>query len=142
MIHSPADQSTWDNYPTYTEIEGHLMVTFSTINKMVNMEKTDNEIEYIKTNTLHLEETLTIWVKPEDNDNERIIIDIFVSSGGDISANELDEIEEAEQVEGKDELLRMQENQEDSKCGIMPIMNNKPGRNSLCQTCIQEDLDF
>jgi hypothetical protein len=63
---SPLDELSWDDYRTFAEIKGCLMVTFVTINKTVMVDDTDNKIKYIKTNPLNLEWTSTIRVKQED----------------------------------------------------------------------------
>ena len=70
LIDSPLDEWSWDNCLTFGEIEGCLMVTFLTINKMVMVEDTDNEIEYIMTNPINLERTSTSRVKQEDDASE------------------------------------------------------------------------
>jgi len=53
LIDSPLAESIWDDCLTFAEIEGHLMVTFVTINKTAMVDDTDNEIEFIKTNPLN-----------------------------------------------------------------------------------------
>ena len=70
LIDSPLDKSSWDNCLTIAEIEGHLMVTFMTINKPVMVDDADNEISYIKSNPLNLERISTIWVNQENIDSE------------------------------------------------------------------------
>jgi hypothetical protein len=96
LIDSPLDESSWDDCPTFAEIEGRLMVTFITINKSVMVDDTDSEIEYIKTNPLNLERTSTITVKQEEEDSETSVIDIQDSSEDETSGDELDDIEEEE----------------------------------------------
>jgi len=44
----------------FTEIYDHLSVTFIANNKMVIMDDANNEIEYVKTNLLNLQQTLAI----------------------------------------------------------------------------------
>ena len=63
MIASPLDELSHDNHMTVTEITGHPIVTFIIINKSITVDDTDNEIEYINTNPLNLEQPLTIMVK-------------------------------------------------------------------------------
>jgi len=46
----------------FTEIYDHLSVTFIANNKMVIMDDANNEIEYVKTNLLNLQQTLAIRV--------------------------------------------------------------------------------
>jgi len=120
------------------------MVTFVTINKMVMVDDTDNEIEYIKTNPLNLEQTSTIRVKQEEEDSEPLVIDLLDSSVDEISGDELDdteeEQEEEEQQEGTEELPGMSE--DNSELGIMPITNNAPQRNPPSRTVELEDQDF
>jgi len=65
-IDSPLDESSWDDWLTFTEIETCLIVTFITINKTVIVDNTDNQIEYIKINPLNLKPTKTIRVKQEN----------------------------------------------------------------------------
>jgi len=69
LIDSPLNESSWDDCLIFAGIEGHLMVTFVTINKTVMVDDSDNEIEYMKTNPLDLERTSTIRMKQEDEDS-------------------------------------------------------------------------
>ena len=102
------------------------MVKFVTINKTVMVDDTDNEVEYIKTNSLNLEQTSTIRVKQEDEDSEPLSIDIRDRSEEESSANELDDMEEQEEEEGKEELLGMPDIENCSDQGNMLITHNKP----------------
>jgi hypothetical protein len=79
-VDSPFKKSSWDDYLTFTEIEGHLMVTFLTTNKMVMVNDTGNELEYIKTNPLDLEQTSTIRSKHQYADSGPLIIDLLDTS--------------------------------------------------------------
>jgi hypothetical protein len=45
LIDSPLDKLSWDNCLTFAKIEGHLMVTFITINRRVMVDDTANEVE-------------------------------------------------------------------------------------------------
>ena len=90
LINSPLDELSWDDYLTIAEIEGRLMVKFGAINKMVIMDESNNEIEFIKTNPLNLERVSTISVKEEDEDCKPSVLDLLDSSGDEISANALD----------------------------------------------------
>jgi len=142
LIDSPLDESSWDDCLTFAEIEGRLMVTFVTINKTVMVDDTDNEIEYIKTNPLNLERTSTIRVKQEDEDSETSVFDLLDISEDKTSGDELDDMEEEKEGEGKEELPGMPEDQDDSDPGIMPITNNVRPRHSSGRTAKQEDQDF
>jgi len=121
LIDSPLDESSWDDCLTFAEIEGHLMLTFVTINKTVMVDDTDNEIEYIKTNPLNLERISTIRVKQEDEDSETSVVDLLDSSEDETSGDELDDMEEEGEREGKQELPGMPEDQDISDLGIMQI---------------------
>jgi hypothetical protein len=70
LIDSPLDESGWDDCLTLAQIEGCQIVTFVTIIKTVMVDNTDNEIEYIETNPLNQQRTLTIGVKQEVEDSE------------------------------------------------------------------------
>jgi hypothetical protein len=142
LIDSPLDKSSWDDCLTCAEIERCLMVTFVTSNKTVMVDHTDNEIEYIKTNPLNLEQTSTIRVKQEDEDIETSGIDLLDSSEEETSGDELDDMEQEEEGEGNEELPGMPEDQDDSDPGIMPITNIALPSNSPGRTAEQEDQDF
>jgi len=142
LIDSPLDESSWNYCLTLTEIEGRLMVTFVTTNKMVMVDDTDNEIKYNKTISLNLEWTSTIRVKQEDDDSDPLVIDLVGSSEDKISGNDLDDMEEEEEGEGKEEKPGMLADQDDSDLGIMPITINTPWSHSPSWTVQQEDQDF
>jgi hypothetical protein len=63
------------------------MGTFVTMNMTVMVDNTDNEIEYIQTNTLRLEQTSTMRVKQEDDDRDSLVIDLLDSSKDNICGN-------------------------------------------------------
>jgi hypothetical protein len=63
------------------------MGTFVTMNMTVMVDNTDNEIEYIQTNTLRLEQTSTMRVKQEDDDSDSLVIDLLDSSKDNICGN-------------------------------------------------------
>jgi len=63
LIDSPFDETSWDHSLTFTNIERNLMVTFITSDKTVMVDDTNNGLEYIMSNHLNLEWTLTIRVK-------------------------------------------------------------------------------
>jgi hypothetical protein len=136
------DESSWDDLLTFAEIEGRLMVTFVTINKTVMLDDTDNEIEYIKTNPLNLEQTSTIRVKQEDKDSETSVIDLLDSSENETSGDKLDDLEEEEEGKGKEELPGVPEDQDDSDPVIMPITNNTLPGHSSGRNAEHEDQDF
>jgi len=142
LIDCPWDKSSSDNCLTFAEIEGRHMVPFVTINKTVMVDDTDNEMEYIKTNPLNLEQKSTIRVKQADKDCETLVIDILDSSEDEIGADELYDMEEEEEEEGKEELPGMREDQDDSDLGIMPITNNALLCYSSSRTVEQEDQEF
>jgi len=54
----------------------------------------------------------------------------------------LDDIQKEEEGEWMSELLGIQEDQDVSKLGIMPITQNAPMSHSSCQSVEQEDQDF
>jgi len=121
------------------------MVTFITINNTVMVDDTPNVIEYITTNPLNLEWTMTITVKQGEEDSEPSFTASLDSSKTKISGDELDytpeeEAQEEEMKEAKEELLGMSE--EDLELGIMLITNNAPLRNSPSPTVELEDEDF
>lgn len=87
LIDSQSDASSWLCYLTFTEIEGELMATFITIDMMVMMHDTDNEIEYIKTKPLIVGQISPFIVTQEDKDSDRLVIDILDSSGHETSAD-------------------------------------------------------
>jgi len=142
LIDSPLDKLSCDKCLTFTEIEGHLMVKFITINKKHMVGDTDNEIEYIKTNPVNLEGTSTIRVKQEDECSEPLDIDVLDNSSNEISADELDNMAAEEEGEGKEELPAILEDQEESNLGIMPIIKN--ALQSHCPSCTvkHEGQDF
>ena len=70
LIDSLLGESSWDDCLTFAGIERRLMVTFVTINKTAMVDDINNEMEYIKTNTLNPERTLTIRVNHEVEDSE------------------------------------------------------------------------
>jgi hypothetical protein len=142
LINSPLDESSWDDCPTITEIEGRLMVTFVTINKTVMVDDTNNEIEYIKTNPLNLERTSTIRVKQENEVSETSVIDLLDSSEEETSGDEFDDMEEEQEGEGKEELPGMPEDQDDCDPRIMLNTNNTLPSQSSGRTAEQEDQDF
>ena len=63
------------------------MATFITIDMMVMMHDTDNEIEYIKTKPLIVGQISPFIVTQEDKDSDRLVIDILDSSGHETSAD-------------------------------------------------------
>jgi hypothetical protein len=63
------------------------MGIFVTMNMTVMVDNTDNEIEYIQTNTLRLEQTSTMRVKQEDDDSDSLVIDLLDSSKDNICGN-------------------------------------------------------
>jgi hypothetical protein len=63
------------------------MGTFVTMNMTVMVDNTDNEIEYIHTNTLRLEQTSSTRVKQEDDDSDSLVIDLLDSSKDNICGN-------------------------------------------------------
>jgi hypothetical protein len=142
LIDSPLDESSWDDCLTFAEIEGRLMVTFIIINKMIMVDDTDDEIEYFKTNPINLEQTSTIRVKQEDEDSETSVIDLLDSSEDETIGDELADMEEEEEGEGKEELPGMPEDQDDSDPGIMPITIIALPRYSSRRTAEHEDQDF
>ena len=142
LINSPLDESSWNGCLTFAEIEGRLMMTFVTINKTVMVDNTDKEMQYIKTNPLNLEQTSTIRVKQEDEDSEPSVIDILDSCEDQISCDELDDMEQEEEGEGKEEPPGMPEDQDDSDLGIMPITNHALPSHSSGQTVKQEVHNF
>jgi len=99
---------------------------FVTINKPAMVDHTDNEIEYIMTNPLNLEQISTNRAKQEEEDSEPLVIDLRDISENDISRNWLHDIEEEEEEgadeEGMEELPGMLE--DDSEPWIMPSTNN------------------
>jgi len=108
---------------------------------MVMVDNTNNEIDYIQPNPFNHEQTLRMRVKQEDEDSEPLVIDLLDSSGDEISADELEEMGEKEGGEGKQELLGMPEDKDDSPLGIMGITNNVPPRNSASHTVKQKVQD-
>jgi len=98
--------------------------------KTVKVDDTNNDTEYFKTNPLNLVSTFAIRVQHEQEDNAPLVNDLQYSYGDKISANKLDDMEEGEEGEGKDKLLGMPEDQDDSEPSIMPIINNPPLSNS------------
>jgi len=92
LIDSPLDESSWDDCRSFAKIEGCLIVTFVTINNTVMLDDTDNEMEYIKNNSLNLEWTSSIRVRQEDEDSEPRVIDLLDSSGDEMSADELNDM--------------------------------------------------
>jgi hypothetical protein len=52
------------------KIEGHLIATFITIEKIGFVVDTDNNIDYFKTKPFNLSQTSTSWVKGEDWNSE------------------------------------------------------------------------
>lgn len=142
MIDSTLDESSWDDCLTFAEIKGRLMATFFSINKTVMVDNTKNEIEYFKNDLLNLERTATIVLKQVDEDSEHIVIDSRDRSGDEISANSLHDLEEQVEGEGKKELLRMPEDQDDSDLGIVPTTHKAPLTHSPDRTAEQVDQDF
>jgi len=134
QIDSPLDELSRNNCLTSAEIEARLMVTFVTINHTVMVDDTNNGIEYIKTNPLNMEPTLTIRVKQEAEECESLLIDLLDSSENEISGDSLTDNEEEEEgkEQRKEELLRMLE--DNSELGIRPITTNAPPRNSPSHT--------
>jgi hypothetical protein len=63
------------------------MGTFVTMNMTVMVDNTKNQIEYIQTNTLRLEQTSTMRVKQEDDDSDSLVIDLLDSSKDNICGN-------------------------------------------------------
>jgi hypothetical protein len=63
------------------------MGTFVTMNMTVMVDNTKNQIEYIQTNTLRLEQTSTMRVKQEDDDSDSLVIDLLHSSKDNICGN-------------------------------------------------------
>ena len=138
LIDSPLGESSWDDCLTLAEIEGRLIVTFFTMNKTVMVDDRDNEIEYIKTDPLNLEQTLSIGVKQKDDESEPLVIDLLDSSEDEISGDELDDMEE-EGGEGREEVPGMPEDQDDSDAGIMPITHYALPSHSSGRTVEPED---
>jgi len=81
------------------------------------VDDTDNEIEYIMTNSLNLEQTSTIRVKQDDEDSETSVIDLLDGSEDETRVDDLDDMEEEEGGEGKEELPGMLEDQDNSRSG-------------------------
>jgi len=118
------------------------MVTFVTINKTVMLDDTVNEIEYIKTNPVNMERTLTIGLKEEDEDRMPFVIELLDTSKDEISGDELDDVEEKEEGEAKYELPGMLEDLDNSDLWIMQITNHAIPILSSGRTVEQEDQDF
>jgi hypothetical protein len=76
------------------KIEGLLIVIYVTISTAVMVNETDNEIIYIKTNPLCVEETSTIREKHDDGDSELRGIHLRDSTGDKIGSNQLDDMEQ------------------------------------------------
>jgi len=55
LIQSPLEESSWDDWLMFAEIDVGLMVKSFTTNTIVVVDDTNNEIEYIKMNPLNLE---------------------------------------------------------------------------------------
>jgi len=142
LIESPLDESSLDNCLSFAEIEGPLMVSYVTISKAVMVDETDNEIKYIKTNPLTIEQTSTIRVKQEDGDSESWDINLLDSSGDEIGANQLVHMEQEKEGEAKQELLGISEDQDGSILGIMQFTNYAPPSPSSGQTVDQEEQDL
>lgn len=68
----------------FAQVEGHLIVMYITINKLVMVDNTENEIQYIKTNPINLECLLTIWVKLEDGESKPLCIELLDSIKSEI----------------------------------------------------------
>jgi len=79
LIDSPLNELSSDDCLILAEIDGHLMVTFITINRTVMADDTDNEIIYINTNPLNLEQTSTSRAKQEEEDCKPLVIDLVDS---------------------------------------------------------------
>jgi hypothetical protein len=142
LVDSLLDKLSWDDCLTIAQIEGCLMVPFITINKMVMVDDTNNEIEYIKTILHNLEQTSTSRVKQVDEDSHPSVIDLLDSSEEEISGNELDGMQEQQEGKGKEELPGIPEDQDDSDLGIMLITNNAPRSHYPGPTVKHKHHDF
>ena len=89
LIDIPLIKSSWEDCLTLTKNACALIVTFNTINHIVMLDDTNNEIEYIKTNLVNLTCTLTVRMKQEVRDSELLSINVLHSSGNIISTDEL-----------------------------------------------------
>jgi len=101
---------------------------------------TNNEINYIISNPLNLEQTLTIMAKQEEENNKpshSALLDCSETrfSGGELGAME----ENYEKEEGKEELQELPENH--SEPGVMPMTNNTPRRITPSPSVKLEDQD-
>jgi len=118
------------------------MVTIITSNKKVMMNNTNKEIEYIKTNPRNQDRTSTIRVKQQDEESEPLFIDSLDSSEDEISGDESDDMEQQEEGQGKEKLMGMPEDQDDSNPEIMRISNHALPSHSTGRTVKQEDQDL
>jgi hypothetical protein len=117
-------------------------VTFVSINKTVIVDYPDNEMQYIITNPHNLERSSTVRVKQEHQHCEALVIYLLYSSEDKISVNELEDMEEEEEGEGKELQLGMPEHQDDSHSGIMLITHDAPPSLSIGRTVKHEHQDF
>jgi len=84
-------------------------------------------------------------VKQAEDFTQPLVIDLLARSGNIISANALDYIVgETEDVKrtGKEELLGMPEDQDNSELGIIQKRYNAMTRNSPSQTDTMKDQDY
>jgi hypothetical protein len=114
------------------------MVIFFSINKTAMVDKRKSEIEYFKTNLPNMEWTSTIGLKQVDEGSEHLVMDSRHSSADEISINAVDDLEVVVQEEGKDELLRMPEDQDNSELRIAPttyhsLRTHSPGHTAECE---------
>jgi hypothetical protein len=96
------------------------MVIFFSINKTAMVDKRTSEIEYFNTNLPNMEWTSTIGLKQVYEGSEHLVMDSRHGSTDEISINAVDDLEVVVQGEGKDELLRMPEDQDNSELWIVP----------------------
>jgi hypothetical protein len=115
LIESPLDEMSWDDCLMFADIEGHLMVTFVTINKTVMV---------------------------DDVDSKPSVIDLLLRSEAELGVDKLDDMEEEESREGKDEIQGIGEDQYNSDPEIKPITNIALLITFSCQTAEDEDEDF
>lgn len=70
------------------------------------------------------------------------MIGLLDSSGDEISADELEDMEEQKEGDGMEELPGMPEGQDDTNLGTMPIATHATASHSPSRTVQQEDQDL
>jgi len=91
------DKSSCNNCLTIAKIEGHLLVTFISINKMGMVYDNNNEVKHINTNSLNLRWTSTNNKKQAEEDSQPLLVDSLHRADDEICGNESDTIQEKEE---------------------------------------------